>query len=58
MKKQTKIKIAAVAAGLAISTLFGTMVLIKHNNPAQWAMATICLLSFAVSVFVGVSIED
>ena len=58
MKKQTKIKIAAVAAGLAISTLFGTMVLVKRNNPAQWTMAAICILSFTVSAFVGASIED
>lgn len=56
MKKQTKIKIAAVAAGFTLATFIGTIVLVKIEHPAQWAMAAICILSLVVAGFVGASI--
>lgn len=58
MKKQTKIKIAAVAAGFALATLIGTVVLVAIKHPAQWYVAGVCIAAIAVTGFVGVTIEN
>ena len=58
MKKQTKIKIAAVAAGFALATLIGTFVLVAIKHPAQWYVAGVCIAAMGVTGFVGVTIED
>lgn len=58
MKKQTKIKIAAVAAGFALATLIGTFILVVIDHPAQWYVAGVCIAAMGVTGFVGVTIED
>lgn len=58
MKKQTKIKIAAVAAGFALATLIGTFILVVIKHPAQWYVAGVCIAAMGVTGFVGVTIED
>lgn len=58
MKKQTKMKIAAVAAGFGLVTLIGTIVLVAIDHPAQWWVAGVCLAAMACGLFVGCSIED
>lgn len=58
MKKQTKMKIAAVAAGCALTTLIGTIVLSVIEHPAMWYVAGVCVLSMGVAALVSVTIED
>ena len=58
MKKQTKIKIAAVSAGFSIVTLIGTVALVVIEHPAQWWVAGVCIAAMACGLFVGCSIED
>lgn len=58
MKKQTKTKIAAVAAGFALATLIGTVVLVAIDHYAQWYVAGVCIAAMGVAGFVGVTIED
>lgn len=58
MKKQTKTKIAAVAAGFALATLIGTVVLVAIDHYAQWYVAGACIVAMGVTGFVGVTIED
>lgn len=58
MKKQTKMKIAAVSAGFALATLIGTIVLVVIEHPAQWYIAGACIVAMGVTAFFGVTIED
>lgn len=58
MKKQTKMKIAAVSAGFALATLIGTIVLIVIEHPAQWDVAGACMVAMGVTAFFGVTIEN
>lgn len=58
MKKQTKIKIAAVSAGFALATLIGTVVLVAIEHPAQWYIAGACIVAMGVTAFFGVIIEN
>lgn len=58
MKKQKKIKIVAVAGGLAFISLVFTLGLSLFSHPAQWAMAGVFAISAAVAIFLGVTIED
>lgn len=57
MKKQTKIKITAVAAGFALATLFGAAVLVVIAHPAQWAVATVSVLAIGISIFTACTID-
>ena len=58
MKKQTRMKIAAVAAGFALATLIGTFVLVAIEHPAQGYVAGVCIVAMGVTGFIGVTIED
>lgn len=58
MKKQTKMKIAAVAAGFALATLIGTFILVAIKHHAQWYVAGACMIAMVVTAFVSVTIED
>lgn len=58
MKKETKIKVTAVAAGCALTTLIGTIVLSVIEHPAMWHVAGVCSIAMIITVFVGVTIED
>lgn len=58
MKKQTKIKVTAIAAGFTLATFAGTVVLVSNEHPAQWYVAGACMLGMCVSAFFGITIED
>lgn len=58
MKKQTKMKIAAVSAGFTLATLIGTIVLVVIEHPAQWDVAGSCMVAMGVTAFFGVTIEN
>lgn len=51
-------KIAAVAAGFALATLIGTVVLVAIGHYAQWYVSGACMVAMGVTGFVGVTIED
>ena len=58
MKKQTKIKVTAIAACFAFATMVGTFILCMLQHPAEWYMAGICAIAMAIMIFVGVTIEN
>lgn len=58
MKKQTKMKIAAVSAGFTLVTLIGTIVLVAIGHTAQWGFASVCGIAMGVTAFFCVTIED
>lgn len=58
MKKQTKIKIAALSAGFGLVMLFGTIALIAIEHPAQWPVAGVCIAALGIGIFTGCTIED
>lgn len=58
MKKQTKIKVTAIAAVFALVAMIGTIVLGIMQHQAEWYMSGICAIAMAITIFVGVTIED
>lgn len=58
MKKQTKIKVTAIAAGFTFATFIGTVALVSNDHPAQWYAGVACIIGMCVSTFIGVTIED
>lgn len=58
MKKETKIKIAAVAGGFTLATAIGSVVLNYIQHPAEWCMVCACAIAMGITIFVGVTIED
>lgn len=58
MKKETKIKVTAVAAGFAVATMIGTVVLNAVQHPAEWYVAGVCVIAMGIAALVGVTIED
>lgn len=58
MKRQTKIRVTAIAAGFTIATLVGTFILESYEHPAKWYVAGACMIGMCVSAFFGVTIED
>ena len=58
MKKNTKIKVTAIAAVFALVAMIGTLVLGMMQHPAEWYMAGICAIAMAIMIFVGVTIEN
>lgn len=58
MKKQTKIKVTAIAAGFTLATFVGTIILVSNEHYAQWYAGVACTIGMCVSIFFGVTIED
>lgn len=57
MKKQTKIKIAAVAAGFGLITLIGSFILVLIDHPAQWVVGYISAFAMGVGLFAACTID-
>ena len=57
MKKQTKMKIAAVAAVFGLVTLLGTFALVSIEHPAQWYFAGASILALGVAIFTTCTID-
>lgn len=57
MKNLTKMKIAAVAAGFALATLIGTVVLVAIEHPVQWYVAAVSILAIGVAIFTTCTID-
>lgn len=58
MKKETKIKVTAVAVGFAVATMIGTVVLNAVKHPVEWYVAGVCVIAMGIAALVGVTIED
>ena len=58
MKKKTKIKVMAIAAGFTLATFIGMLILVLNEHPAQWHIAGACIVAMWVTAFFGVTIED
>ena len=57
MKKQTKMKIAAVAAGFGLVTLLGTFALVAIEHPAQWVVGYISAFAMGAGLFTACTID-
>lgn len=58
MKKQTKIKIAAVAAVFGLITLIGSFILVLVNHPAQWVVGYTSTFAMGVGLLTACTIEN
>lgn len=57
MKKKTKMKIAAVAAGFGLITLIGSFILVLIDHPAQWGIGYISTFAMGVALFTACTID-
>ena len=57
MKKQTKMKIAVVAAGFGLVTLLGTFALVAIEHPAQWVVGYISAFAMGAGLFMACTID-
>ena len=57
MKKQTKMKIAAVAAGFGLITLIDSFILVLIDHPAQWVVGYISAFAMGVGLFTACTID-
>ena len=57
MKKQTKMKITAVAAGFGLITLIGSFILVLIDHPAQWVVGYISTFAMGVGLFTACTID-
>ena len=57
MRKQTKIKIVAVAAGFGLITLIGSFILVLIDNPAQWVIGYASTFAMGVGLFTACTID-
>lgn len=57
MKKKTKIKVTAIAAGFTLTALISTFILVTFNHPAQWYAAGACMAGMVMTFVFMTSID-
>lgn len=58
MKKKTKIKVTAIAAGFTLTALISTFILVTFNHPAQWYAAGACGIGMIATFLFTCLIEN
>ena len=57
MKNETKIKVAAVSAGIGLIALISTASLVEKGCQAQWHVAVVSIIAIGVAIFTICTID-